>query len=136
MSFRESNYNRWYLDMLDIRETEHEDYWRNGFQTDCRQFSSSYYRSTYMSNEKDNTKPHQTRDKEEDNFSISNYLKTVCMKLLYTFNIFTHFKSKLIYKLLFFFYLLKIKSVAYSSQRSHTDQLDFCNWPADGNTTG
>ena len=26
----------------------------------------------------------------------------------------------------------KIKSVAYSSQRSHTGQLDFCNWLADG----
>ena len=31
---------------------------------------------------------------------------------------------------------LKIKSVAYSSQGSHTDQLDFCNWLADGSTTG
>ena len=30
----------------------------------------------------------------------------------------------------------KIKSAAYSSQGSHTDQLDFCNWLADGNTTG
>ena len=25
----------------------------------------------------------------------------------------------------------KIKSVAYSSQGSHTSQLDFCNWLAD-----
>ena len=24
-----------------------------------------------------------------------------------------------------------IKSVAYSSQKSHTDELDFCNWLAD-----
>ena len=31
---------------------------------------------------------------------------------------------------------LKIKSVAYSSQGSHTGQLDFCNWLADGSTTG
>ena len=31
---------------------------------------------------------------------------------------------------------LKIKSVAYSSQWSHTGQLDFCNWLADGSTTG
>ena len=30
----------------------------------------------------------------------------------------------------------KIKSVAYSSQGSHTGQLDFCNWLADGSTTG
>ena len=30
----------------------------------------------------------------------------------------------------------KIKFVAYSSQGSHTDQLDFCNWLADGSTTG
>ena len=28
------------------------------------------------------------------------------------------------------------KSVAYSSQGSHTGQLDFCNWLADGSTTG
>ena len=27
-------------------------------------------------------------------------------------------------------------SVAYSSQGSHTGQLDFCNWLADGSTTG
>ena len=27
---------------------------------------------------------------------------------------------------------IKIKSVAYSSQGSHTGQLDFCNWLADG----
>ena len=35
--------------------------------------------------------------------------------------------------------LIKIKnnkSVAYSSQGSHTGQLDFCNWLADGSTTG
>ena len=32
--------------------------------------------------------------------------------------------------------LKKIKSVAYSSQGSHTGQLDFCNWLADGSTTG
>ena len=31
---------------------------------------------------------------------------------------------------------LKIKSVAYSSQRSQTGQLDFCNWLADGSMTG
>ena len=31
---------------------------------------------------------------------------------------------------------VKIKSVAYSSQESHTGQLDFCNWLADGSTTG
>ena len=31
---------------------------------------------------------------------------------------------------------LKIKSVAYSSQGSHTGQLDFCNWLADDSTTG
>ena len=30
----------------------------------------------------------------------------------------------------------KIKSVAYSSQGSHTGQLDFCNWLADSSTTG
>ena len=30
----------------------------------------------------------------------------------------------------------KIKSVAYSSQGSDTGQLDFCNWLADGSTTG
>ena len=30
----------------------------------------------------------------------------------------------------------KIKSVAYSSQGSHTGQLDFCNWLADRSTTG
>ena len=30
----------------------------------------------------------------------------------------------------------KIKSVAYSSQGSQTGQLDFCNWLADGSTTG
>ena len=28
----------------------------------------------------------------------------------------------------------KFKSVAYSSQVSHTGQLDFCNWLADGST--
>ena len=27
---------------------------------------------------------------------------------------------------------LKIKSVAHSSEGSHTGQLDFCNWLADG----
>ena len=32
--------------------------------------------------------------------------------------------------------ILKIKSVAYISQGSHTGQLDFCNWLADGSTTG
>ena len=31
---------------------------------------------------------------------------------------------------------IKIKSVAYSSQGSHTGQLDFCNWLADGSATG
>ena len=30
----------------------------------------------------------------------------------------------------------KIKSEAYSSQGSHTDQLDVCNWLPDGSTTG
>ena len=29
-----------------------------------------------------------------------------------------------------------IKYVAYSSQGSHTGQLDFCNWLADDNTMG
>ena len=34
-------------------------------------------------------------------------------------------------------YINKInKSVAYSSQGSHTGQLDFCNWQADGSTMG
>ena len=28
------------------------------------------------------------------------------------------------------------ESVAYSSQGSHTGQLDFCNWLADGSTMG
>ena len=32
--------------------------------------------------------------------------------------------------------LKKNKSVAYSSQESKTGQLDFCNWLADGSTTG
>ena len=32
--------------------------------------------------------------------------------------------------------ILKIKSVVYSSQGSHTGQLDFCNWLADNSTTG
>ena len=31
---------------------------------------------------------------------------------------------------------IKIKYVAYSSQGSHTGQLDFCNWQADGSRTG
>ena len=31
---------------------------------------------------------------------------------------------------------LKIKFVAYSSQGSHTGQLDFCNWLADCSMTG
>ena len=30
----------------------------------------------------------------------------------------------------------KYKKVAYSSQGSHTGQLDFCNWLADDSTTG
>ena len=30
----------------------------------------------------------------------------------------------------------KMKSVSYSSQGSHTDQLDFCNKQADGSTMG
>ena len=30
----------------------------------------------------------------------------------------------------------QIKSVAYSSQGSYAGQLDFCNWLADGSTTG
>ena len=30
----------------------------------------------------------------------------------------------------------KNKSVAYSSQRSQTGQLDSCNWLADGSMTG
>ena len=34
------------------------------------------------------------------------------------------------------FMVKKIKSVAYSSQGSQTGQLDFCNWLADGSTTG
>ena len=32
--------------------------------------------------------------------------------------------------------IIKIKSVAYSSQGSQTGQLDFCNWLADSSTTG
>ena len=32
--------------------------------------------------------------------------------------------------------VFKIKSVAYSSQGSHTGQLDFSNWLTDGSTTG
>ena len=32
--------------------------------------------------------------------------------------------------------LKKIKSVAYSSQGSHTSQLDFCNWLAGGSMAG
>ena len=31
---------------------------------------------------------------------------------------------------------IKFKSVACSSQRSHTGQLDFCNWLADSSTMG
>ena len=31
---------------------------------------------------------------------------------------------------------LKVKYVACSSQGSHTGQLEFCNWLADGSTTG
>ena len=34
------------------------------------------------------------------------------------------------------FLIKKIKSVAYSCQGNHTGQLDFCNWLADGSTTG
>ena len=30
--------------------------------------------------------------------------------------------------------ILKITSVIYKSQGSHTGQLDFCKWLADGNT--
>ena len=30
----------------------------------------------------------------------------------------------------------KFKTVAYSSQGSHTSQLDFCNWLTDGSMTG
>jgi len=30
----------------------------------------------------------------------------------------------------------KIKSLAFSSQGSHTGQLDFCNWLTDGSKTG
>ena len=37
--------------------------------------------------------------------------------------------------LLLWWLLLKIKSVAYSPQGSHTGQLDFCNWLADDSTT-
>ena len=33
-------------------------------------------------------------------------------------------------------YKLEIKSVDYSSQGSHTDQLDFCIWLADDSTEG
>ena len=32
--------------------------------------------------------------------------------------------------------LKKIKSVAYSFQESHTDELDFCNWLADSSMMG
>ena len=36
-----------------------------------------------------------------------------------------------------YFCKLKIKkSVAYSSQGSHTGQLDFCNWLTNGSPTG
>ena len=35
-----------------------------------------------------------------------------------------------------YIYIYIYKSVAYSSQGSHTSQLDFCNWLADGSTTG
>ena len=34
------------------------------------------------------------------------------------------------------FLVLKVTSVAYSSQGSYTDQLDFCNWLAVGSITG
>ena len=34
------------------------------------------------------------------------------------------------------FIINKYISVAYSSQGSHTGQLDFCNWLADGSTMG
>ena len=33
-------------------------------------------------------------------------------------------------------YKYKKKSLAYSSQGSHTGQLDFCNWLADSSTMG
>ena len=35
-----------------------------------------------------------------------------------------------------FLYILKIKSAAYSSLESHTGQLDFFNWTADGSKMG
>ena len=38
--------------------------------------------------------------------------------------------------LLLLLLLLLIKSVAYCFQGSHTGQLDFCNWLADGSATG
>ena len=35
-------------------------------------------------------------------------------------------------KKIFIFYIkIKVRSVAHTSQVSHTDQLDFCNWLAD-----
>ena len=37
----------------------------------------------------------------------------------------------------YYYYLkLKVKSVAYSFQESHTGQLDFCNWLVDGSYDG
>ena len=39
-------------------------------------------------------------------------------------------------EIILYYNYLKIKSVAYSSQGSHTGQLDSCNWLADSSTTG
>ena len=38
--------------------------------------------------------------------------------------------------IIFIIVKLQITCVAYSSQGSHTDQLDFCKWLVDGSTTG
>ena len=57
-------------------------------------------------------------------------------------NFFHNIQSLYIVRILFYVYIyiyildLKNKSMAYSSQGSHTGQLDFCNWLADGSTMG
>ena len=42
-------------------------------------------------------------------------------------------KSRIVIACYFYFNYL-IKSMAYSSQGSHTGQLDFCNWLVDDST--
>ena len=46
--------------------------------------------------------------------------------------------SSVYYKIIIIIIIItkKIKSMAYSSQGNHIGQLDFCNWMADGSTTG